>query len=135
MTPFVGAFFFRPPYSHRNASIGSPRAARRAGTQAATSPLRYLLPPAQLRCACRATASSACTQPMERVHRAPSTLFLVFSRKPRALRTEGPHPPLSPCSSSLLTSPLLRADRRVSAPPRQDHTLRLSPAPPRFFRW
>src|ERR1039458_2636812 len=30
MTPFVGAFFFRPPYSHRNASIGSTRAARRA---------------------------------------------------------------------------------------------------------
>src|ERR1019366_2453004 len=106
--------------------IGSPRAGRRAGTQAATSPLRYLPPPSQLRCACRAVASSACTQPMERVHRAPSTLFLVFSRKPRPLRTEGPHPPLSPRSSSLLTLPLLRADLRVSAPPRQDHTLAIS---------
>src|ERR1017187_2141490 len=60
MTPFVGAFFFRPPYSHRNASIGSTPAARRAGTQAATSPLRHLPPPSQLRCACRAAASSAC---------------------------------------------------------------------------
>src|ERR1035441_1808618 len=76
------------------------------------------------------------TQPMERVHRAPSTLFLVFSRKPRPLRTEGPHPPLSPRSSSLLTSPLLRADLRFSAPPRQDHTLAISHSlPPRVRPW
>src|ERR1035441_1808619 len=77
MTPFVGAFFFRPPYSHRNASIGSTRAARHASPAgpppsdppappAAPAPrpppahIRYLPPPSQLRCACRAAASSAC---------------------------------------------------------------------------
>src|ERR1039458_2670026 len=133
MTPFVGAFFFRPPYSHRNASIGSTRAPapRPPPAHYDTSPhhrnsdalAELQLPP-------------RVTQPMERVHRAPSTLFLVFSRKPRPLRTEGPHPPLSPRSSSLLTSPLLRADLRVSAPPRQDHTLALSHSlPPRVRPW